>query len=204
VLHCYVWQYCEAFLSVFQEESPRTNPSLCAWHFHADPFKQSQQAHAAAAHVVTVWFRKTLAYHAAVLSWTVKENWFFGGITTRGRAMIALSLVVFYFFQLLVPDWKSPSLCWTCHHGRRKAGAGEGLTPLNFEIWHFPVKFFSKNGCFLSFERAKWNFTTFSLGKIFWVLSEKYFGCSRKNPLLVLPRKISIRRPCAPSRRFSP
>ena len=87
--------------------------------------------------------------------------------------MIALSLVVFYFFQLLVPDWKSPSLCWTCHHGRRKAGAGEGLTPLNFEIWHFPVKFFSKNGCFLSFERAKWNFTTFSLGKIFWVLSEK-------------------------------
>ena len=53
---------------------------------------------------------------------------------------------------------------------------GRGVQPpLDFKIWHFPIKFLATKGHFLSFERVKWNF--------------------KENPLFPPPRKISFRRP---------
>jgi len=65
---------------------------------------------------------------------------------------------------------------------------GEG--PLEFEIWCFPIKFLAKQGCSLSFELVKWNFTIVgTTGKIFWLPLEK----SNTSPL-----EKSFRRPCSP------
>jgi len=47
---------------------------------------------------------------------------------------------------------------WRFVRGRRKGG---GLVPLEFEIWHFRIKFLAINGCFLGFEWVKSNFTIF-------------------------------------------
>jgi len=44
--------------------------------------------------------------------------------------------------------------------GRRGVKGGLG-TSLHFEIWHFPINFFCKEGCFLSFGWKKWNLTIF-------------------------------------------
>ena len=57
--------------------------------------------------------------------------------------------------------------------------------PLEFEIWHFPIKFLAKKGRFLSFEWVKSNFATFGppLEKYFWPGLEKFtFPPPEKNP----------------------
>ena len=60
----------------------------------------------------------------------------------------------------------------TCVHGRRKV-------PLDFEIWHFPIKFLDKKGCFLCFDWVKWIFI------IFGPALEKSFRRSRVRPLIL-------------------
>jgi len=70
--------------------------------------------------------------------------------------------------------------------GVGKGGQGEFWPPLNFEIWHFPIKFAAKKGCFLGFEWEKWNFTTFVPLKISY--PGKIHYCS--------PWKKSFRRSC--------
>jgi len=44
-------------------------------------------------------------------------------------------------------------------HFRERTFGAEGLTPLDFEIWHFPIHFFVQNCYSVSFEMVKWNFT---------------------------------------------
>ena len=85
--------------------------------------------------------------------------------------------------MLEMPLWLYSSFCEitsliaTISNGmfnRMGYGLG-GQCPLpDFEIWHFPIKFLAKTGCFLNFEWVKLNFATFdpSLQKsfllIFW------------------------------------
>jgi len=62
-----------------------------------------------------------------------------------------------------------------------------GATPFHFEMWHFPIAFFSKKSCFLSFERGKLNFTLFHPGKIFLSTSGKIHCWPYPGKILLIP-----------------
>ena len=55
-------------------------------------------------------------------------------------------------------------------------GGGGAKAALDFENWHFPIKFAAKKGCFFSFEWLKWNFSTF------WPPLAKSFRLPLENP----------------------
>jgi len=75
---------------------------------------------------------------------------------------LSLRVVLFCLSQARTPAWTS------------EGGRGS-FPPLDFEIRHFPITFLEKRLRFVSFERERWNFTTFgpSTWKIFLAISEK-------------------------------
>ena len=90
------------------------------------------------------------------------------------------------FCTFFVLSWyaRAASLPWASEGGDR-----EGPCPLDFEGWHFPIKFLGKQGCFHSFEWVKWNLSTFP--------PDKSFCMPWKTPTIVPPWKKSFRRPCS-------
>ena len=67
-------------------------------------------------------------------------------------------------------------------------GVGRGASPpLDFEIRHFYITFFSKKSRFLGFEKEKWNFIKFDPH---W---KNFYGW--KNPLMAPPHTKFFRRP---------
>ena len=55
-------------------------------------------------------------------------------------------------------------------------------SPVDFEVWHFPIQFLAKNSCFLSLQWVgKMKFHSFS------PCLQNFFACPWKNPLLPFP-----------------